>query len=77
MADGPVGRFITRSPVDSDGMLSTCYPDRPVADGPVGQLFILGPVGPRRMFSQCKPNQPVAVGPVVYNRPGGPIRDGI
>ena len=64
MANGPVGRFITHSPVGSDGMLSTCDSDQPVADGPVGQSFMLGPVGPRRMFSQCKPNQPVAVGPV-------------
>ena len=64
MADGPVGRLITRSPVGSDGRLSTYDSDQPVADSPVGQLFISGPVGPRRMFSQCKPNQPVAVGPV-------------
>ena len=68
-----VGRFITRSPVGSDGMLSTCDSDRPVADGPVGQSFILGPVGPRRMFSQCKPNQPVAVGPVGQSFTTGPV----
>ena len=73
MADGPVGRFITRSPVGLDGMLSTCDPDRPVADDPVGQSFILGPVGPRRMFSQCKPNQPVAVGPVGQSFTTGPV----
>ena len=49
-ADGPVGRFITLSPVGPDRMLSACDPDRPVADGPVGQSFILGLVGPRRML---------------------------
>ena len=59
-----MGQFITRSPVGSDIMFSTCDPDRPVTDGPVGQSFILGPVGPRRMFSQYELNQPVAVGPV-------------
>ena len=58
MADGPVGRFITRSPVV---MLSTCDSDQQWL---MAQSFILGPVGPRRMFSQGKPNQPVAVGPV-------------
>ena len=60
--DGPVGQFITRSPVGSDRMLSTCNPDRPVADGPVGQSFIfLGPTGPN-IFSLYELNQPVAVG---------------
>ena len=72
-----MAQYITRSPVGSDGMLSTCDFDQPVADGPVGPSFILGPVGPRRMFSQCKPNQPVAVGPVVYTWPSGPVWDSI
>ena len=62
--DGPVGRFITHSPVGPDIILSACDPDWPVADGPVGQLFILGPVGPRRTFSLNELNQPMAVGPV-------------
>ena len=72
-ADGPVGRFITRSPVGSDIMFSTCDPDRPVADGPVGQSFILGLVGPRRMFSQYELNQPVAVGPMGQPITTGPV----
>ena len=72
-AEGPVGQYITRSPVGSDRMLSTCDPDRPVADGPVGQSFILGPVGPRRMFSQYDLNQPVAVGPVGQPFITGPV----
>ena len=72
------GQYITHGPVGSDGMLSTCDSDRPVADGPVGQSFILGPVGPRRMFSQCKPNQwllaeSVAVGPVGQSFTTGPV----
>ena len=69
----PVGQYITRSPVGSDGMLSTCDSDQPVADGPVGPSVILGPVGPRRMFSQCKPDQPVAVGPVGQLFTPGPV----
>ena len=72
-ADGPVGRFITHSPVGPDRMLSACDPDRPVADGPVGQSFILGPVGPRRMFSLNELNQPVAVGPVGQPLTTGPV----
>ena len=72
-ADGPVGRFITLSPVGPDRMLSACDPDRPVADGPVGQSFILGPVGPRRMFSLYELNQPVAVGTVGQPLTTGPV----
>ena len=52
VAEGPVGQYITRSPVGSDGMLFTCDFDQPVADGLVGPSFILGLVGPRRMLSQ-------------------------
>ena len=52
----------------SDGIFSTCDPDRPVA-----QSFILGPVGPRRMFSQYELNQPVAVGPVGQPFTTGPV----
>ena len=59
-----MGQYVTRSPVGSDGMLSACDSDQPVADGLVGLSFILGLVGPRRMLSQCKPDQPVADGPV-------------
>ena len=69
-ADGPVGRFITHSPVGSDRMLSACDPDRLVADGPGGQSYVLGPVGPRRMFSL---NQLVAVGPVGQPLTTGPV----
>ena len=64
MAEGPVGQYITRSPVGSDRMLSTCDSDQPLADGPVG---------PRRMFSQGKPDQPVAVGPVGQSFTPGPV----
>ena len=64
VAEGPVGQYITRSPVGSDGMLSTCDSDQPVADGPVGPSVSLGLVGPRRTLSQCKLDQPVADGPV-------------
>ena len=73
VAEGPVDQYITRSPVGSDRMFSTCDPDRPVADGPVGQSFLLGPVGPRRMFSQYELNQPVAVGPVCQPFTTGPV----
>ena len=72
VAEGPVGQYITCSPVGSDGMLSTCDSDQPVADGPVGPSFILGLVGPRRMLSQCKPDQPVADGPVGQSFTPGP-----
>ena len=58
VAEGPVGQYITRSPVGSDRMLSTCDSDQPVVDGPVGPSVILGLVAPRRMLSQCKPDQP-------------------
>ena len=73
VAEGPIDQYITRSPVGSDRMLSTCDPDRPVANGPVGQLFILGPVGPRRMFFQYELNQPVAVGPLGQPFTTGPV----
>ena len=69
----PVGQYITRSPVGSDGMLSTCDSDQPVADGPVGPSVILGLVGPRRMLSQCKPDQPVTDGPVGQSFTLGPV----
>ena len=64
MADGPVGPYITLSPVGSDGMHSPCDSDQPVADGPVGPSVTLGPVGPGGTLSQCNPDQPVADGPV-------------
>ena len=70
----PVGQYITRSPVGSDGMLSTCDSDQPVADGPVGSSVSLGLVGPRRTLSQCKPVGQSS-GPVVYTQPGGPVWD--
>ena len=73
MAEGPVGQFVTHSPVGSDGMLSTCDSDQPVAVGPVGPSVILGLVGPRRMLSQCKPDQPVADGPVGQSFTPGPV----
>ena len=57
----------------SDGMLSTCDSDQPVADGPVGPSVTLGLVGPRRMLSQCKPDQPVADGPVGQSFTPGPV----
>ena len=68
-----VGQYVTRSPVGSDGMLSTCDSDQPVAVGPVGPSVILGLVGPRRMLSQCKPDQPVADGPVGQSFTLGPV----
>ena len=71
--DGPVGRFITHSPVRPDRILSTCDPDRTVADGPVDRLLKLGPVGPKRIFSLDEPNQPVAVGPVGQAFTPGPV----
>ena len=73
VAEGPVGQYITHSPVGPDRMLSTCDPDRPVADGPVDQSFILGPVGPRMMFSLYELNQPVSVGPVGQPFTTGPV----
>ena len=68
--EGPVGQYITRNPVGSDGMLSTCDPGQPVADGPVGPSDI---VDPKRMSSQCKLDQPVAVGPVGQLFTTGPV----
>ena len=68
-----MGQYITGNPVGSDGMLSTCDSDQPVADGPEGPSVILSTVGPRRMFSQCKPDQPVAVGPVGHLFTPGPV----
>ena len=73
VAEGPVGQYITRSPVGSDRMLSTCDSDQPVADGPVGPSVILGLGCPRRMLSQCKPDQPVADGPVGRSFTPGPV----
>ena len=64
VADGPVGPYITLSPVGSDRKHSPCDTDQPVADGPVGPSVTLGSVGPGGTLSQCKPDQPVADGPV-------------
>ena len=46
VAEGPVGQYITRSPVGSDGMLSTCDSDQPV--GPGGPVVYTGPSGPKK-----------------------------
>ena len=73
VAEGPVGQYVTRSPVGSDGMLSMCDSNQLVAVGPVGPSVILGLVGPRRMLSQCKPDQPVADGPVGQSFTSGPV----
>ena len=35
VAEGPVGQYITHSPVGPDGMLSTCDSDQPMDEGPV------------------------------------------
>ena len=72
-ADGPVGRFITHSPVGPDRILSMCDPDRPVADGPVCRFLKVGPVGPKGMFSLDELNQPVAVDPVGQPSTTGPV----
>ena len=64
VAEGPVGQFVTHSPVGSDGMLSTCDSDQPMAEGPVGQYVTRSPVCSDGMFSMCDSDQPVAVGPV-------------
>ena len=72
-ASGPVGQYVTRGPVGSDEMLSTCDSDQPVTDGPVGPSIILGLVGPIRMLSQCAPDQPVADGPVGQSFTPGPV----
>ena len=48
VAEGPVGQYITRSPVGPDGMLSTCEPDQPMAEGPVGQYITRSPWGSDR-----------------------------
>ena len=71
--DGPVGRFITHSPVGPDRILSTCDSDRPVADGPMDRFLKLGPVGPKRTFSLDEPNQPVADGPMDRFLKLGPV----
>ena len=64
VAEGPVGQYITRSPVGPDGMLSTCDSDQPMAEGPVGQYITRSPVGPEGMLSTCDSNQSFIVGPV-------------
>ena len=68
-----MGQYVTRRPVGSDGMLSTCDSDQPVAVGPVGQSVILGLVGPGRMLYQCKPDQPVADGPAGQSFTTSPV----
>ena len=73
VAEGPVGQYITRNPVGSDGMLSTRDSDQPVADGLVGPSVRLGLVGPRRMLSHGRPDQPVADGPVGQSFTTGPV----
>ena len=64
VAEGPVGQYITHSPVGPDGMLSTCDSDQPTDEGPVGQYITRNPVGSDGMLSTCDSGQPVADGPV-------------
>ena len=64
MAEGPVGQYITRHPVGTDGMFSTSDSDQPTADGPVGRFITHSPVGSDRMLSMCDPDRPVADGSV-------------
>ena len=72
-ADGPVGRFITHSPVGPDHGISSDS-DQPTADGPVGRFITHSPVGPDRITSACDPDTAQWD---VHNRPGGPQKDGI
>ena len=59
-----MGQYVTRSPVGSDGMLSMCDSDQPMAEGPVGQYITRNPVGSDGMLSTCDSDQPVVDGPV-------------
>ena len=85
VAEGPVGQYITRSPVGSDGMLSMCDSDQPMAEGPVGQYITRSPVGSDGMVSTCDSDQPVRsfilglVGPrrmLSQGKPDQPVADG-
>ena len=58
VAEGPVGQYVTRSPVGSDGMLSTCDSDQPMAEGPV---------------SKCKLNDPITDSPVGSTETPDPV----
>ena len=60
VAEGPVGQYITRRPVGTDGMFSSSNSDQPTADGPVGRFITHSPLGPDRMLSTCDPDRPVA-----------------
>ena len=73
LAEGPVGQYITHSPVGSDGMLSTCDSDQPMAEGPVGQYITRSPVGSDGMLSTCDSDQQVADGPVGQSFTPGPV----
>ena len=64
VAEGPVGQYVTRSPVGSDRMLSTCDSDQPMPEGPVGQYITRSPVGSDGMLYMRDSDQPVADGPV-------------
>ena len=72
-AEGPVGHYVTRRPVGTDGMFSTSDSDHPKADGPVGRFITHSPVGPDRMLSTCDPDRPVADGPVGQSFILGPV----
>ena len=72
-------------PMDSDGMLSTCDSDQPMAEGPVGQYITCSPVGSDGMLSTCDSDQPgssVILGLVGLRRmlsqckPDQPMADG-
>ena len=60
VAEGPVGQYITHSPVGPDGMLSTCDSDQPTDEGPVGQYITRNPVGSDGMLSMCDPGRVIS-----------------
>ena len=65
VAEGPVGQYVTRSPVGSDGMFFTCDSDQLMGEGPVGQYVTRSPVGSDGMLSTCDSDQPKEGGPMV------------
>ena len=73
VAEGPVGQYITHSPVGPDRMLSMCDSDQPMDEGPVGQYVTRNPVGSDGMLSMCDSDQPVADCPVGPSGILGPV----
>ena len=72
VAEGPVGQYVTHSPVGSDGMLSTCDSDQPMQWASMSHISQWAQT---ECFPRVIPISRWPGGPVGYTRPSGPKKD--